>query len=114
MSEARASDVVVVEAGARRLAVPAAHVRELCAAGWVTPVPTAPPPVAGVTQLRGQILPVLDLAEPARAVQPDDPLLVVEYGPVRAALLIDRLLPIDEAAERLDLGALFDALRKAP
>ena len=108
------SDVVVVEAGARKLAVPAAHVRELMAAGWVTPVPTALPPVVGVTQLRGQILPVLDVATPPRAVQADDPLLVLEHGPVRAALLIDRLLPADEAAERLDVGALFDSVRRAP
>lgn len=105
-------DVVVVEAGARRLAVPAAHVRELRAAGWVTPVPLAQPPIVGVTALRGQVLPVLDLGEPPRAVQPDTQLVVFEYGPMRAALVIDRLLPADQEAERLDLGALFDTVRR--
>jgi hypothetical protein len=105
------SDVVVVEIGERRLAVPAAHARELAAAGWVTPVPTAQPPVAGVTELRGQILPVLDLAEAPRAVQPGEPLLVLEYGPARAALPFTRLLGPEVAAERLDVGALFDRVR---
>ena len=105
--------VVVVEAGARRLAVPAAHVRELRAAGWVTPVPLGPPPVVGVTALRGQVLPVLDVVEPPRPVQPDTPLLVLEYGPAWAALVIDRLLPAETEAERFDLGALFDAVRRS-
>jgi hypothetical protein len=87
----------------------------------VTPVPTAPPPVVGVTQLRGQILPVVDVADPPRVVQPQDPLLVLEYGPARAALVFTRLCPPDEATaragdgavavERLDVGALFDLVR---
>lgn len=112
------SDVVVVEVGARRLAVPLAHVRELTTAGWVTPVPTATAPVVGITQLRGQIMPVLDVAQPPRVVQAEDPLLVLEYGPARAALVVTRLCAPDEAAdpapERLDVGALFDSVRGRP
>jgi chemotaxis signal transduction protein len=106
------ADVVVVDVGGRKLAVAVAHAREVAAAGWVTPVPTARPPVAGVTQLRGQILPVLDVAETPRVVQPEDPLLVLEYGPARAALVFTRLCAPDEPAERLDVGALFDAVRR--
>jgi len=113
------SDVVVVDVGGgRRVAVAVTHAREITAAGWVTPVPTARPPVAGVTQLRGQILPVLDLADPPRAVRPEDPLLVLEYGPARAALVFTRLCQPDETPapqlERLDVGALFDAMRARP
>jgi chemotaxis signal transduction protein len=88
------------------------HAREIAAAGWVTPVPTAKAPVAGVTQLRGQILPVLDVNEPPREVQPEEPLLVVEYGPVRAAIVFDKLCANDEPAEVLDVGALFDKCRR--
>jgi hypothetical protein len=109
------SDVVVVDVGGRRLAVAVAHVRAITAAGFVTPVPTAPLPVLGVTQIRGQILPVVDVADPPRIVQPQDPLLVLEYGPARAALVFARLCPPDDAAdasiERLDVGALFDLVR---
>jgi chemotaxis signal transduction protein len=107
------AELVLVEIAGRRLALPSAQVRSVAAASWVTPVPTAPPPVAGVTQIRGHILPVIDLVEPARPVQPDDPLLVIEYGPARAALRVDRVLADDTPgdAERLDVGALFDALR---
>ena len=113
------SDVVVVDVGERRLAVAVAYVRAISAAGFVTPVPTAAPPVVGVTQLRGQILPVLDVVDPPRVVQPQDPLLVLEYGPARAALVFTRLCPPEEAAddgpggkiERLDVGALFELVR---
>ena len=117
------SDVLIVDVGERRLAVAVAHVRAISAAGFVTPVPTAPSPVVGVTQLRGQILPVIDIIHPPRVVQPQDPLLVLEYGPVRAALVFTRLCPPDEAddagagappgatIERLDVGALFDLVR---
>jgi chemotaxis signal transduction protein len=105
-------DFVVVETAGRKLAVATAHAREVAAAGWVTPVPTAKPPVAGVTQLRGQILPVLDVADPPRAVHAEDPLLVLEYGPAKAALVFDKLCPPGTEAERLDVGALFDSVRR--
>ena len=81
----------------------------------VTPVPSAPAPVVGLTQLRGQILPVLDLHPGApRTPRPNDPLIIVELGPVRAALLVDHVLGVESdppAAEVLDVGALFDQVR---
>jgi hypothetical protein len=43
-------------------------------------------------------------------VQPEDPLLVLEYGTMRAALVFARLCPPDEPhadAEPLDVAALF-------
>ena len=109
------ADVVVIDVGGRKLAVSTAHAREVAAAGWVTPVPLALPPIAGVTQLRGQILPVLDVVAPPRAVQPDDPLLVLEYGETRAALVFARLCPGAEThadAEPLDVAALFAQVRR--
>lgn len=112
------AEVVLVEVGGRRWAIPTARVREVAAVSTVTPVPSAPPPVVGLTQLRGHIVPVIDLAEGGpRAARPNDPLVVVELGPARAALLVDRVvgISVDEAAhqaELLDVGALFDELRK--
>ena len=86
------SDVVVVDLGDRRVAIPSSQAREVAAAGWVTPVPTAPPLVAGVIQLRGQVLPVLDLSQSGRPLRPEDSLLIVEYGPARAALRVLELV----------------------
>jgi purine-binding chemotaxis protein CheW len=105
------SDVVVVDVGDRRVAIPSSQAREVAAAGWVTPVPTAPALVVGVIQLRGQVLPVLDLGGHARPMRPEDSLLIVDYGPARAALRVFELLPADTPAERLDLGAIFDSIR---
>jgi purine-binding chemotaxis protein CheW len=109
------SDCVLVRVGERRVAVPTARVREVAAVVVVTPVPQAPSLVVGLTQLRGQILPVLDLGRGGgRAPRPNDPLVVVELGPVRAALLVDHVLGVEPdppAAELLDVGALFDELR---
>src|SRR3954467_1300712 len=109
------ADVVVIDVGGRKLAVSTANAREGAAAGWVTPVPLARTPVAGVTQLRGQILPVLDVVDPPRAVQPEDPLLVIEYGQTRAALVFVRLCSPDDThpdAEPLDVGALFASAQR--
>jgi purine-binding chemotaxis protein CheW len=108
------ADLVVVEVGGRRLGLPAARVREIAALSTVTPVPTAPPQVVGLTQLRGHIVPVLDLAAEPRAPRPNDPLVIVELGPARAALLVDRVLGVQAAdeVEALDVGALFDELRQ--
>jgi len=114
------SEVVVVVAGGKRWALPTARVREVAQLSALTPVPTAPPPVVGLTQLRGQIVPVLDLApdgggEDARAPRPGDALVVVELGPVRAALWVERVLGVESdpaGVEPLDVGALFDDLRK--
>jgi chemotaxis signal transduction protein len=106
---------VVVDVGARRLAIAVEHVRAISAAGWVTPVPMAPLPVVGVTQLHGQILPVLDVEEPPRVVQPHDPLLVLEHGAARAALVFNRLCPPEDTdganVEPLDVVALFERVR---
>jgi chemotaxis signal transduction protein len=108
-------DVVIIDVGGRKLAVPTAHTREVAPAGWVTPVPLALAPIAGITQLRGQLLPVLDVVTPPRAVQPEDPLLILEHGATRAALVFARLCPPDEShadAEPLDVGALFAQARR--
>jgi purine-binding chemotaxis protein CheW len=109
------SEVVVVRVAGRAYAVPTVRVREVAHLVALTPVPTAPPRVAGLTQLRGQILPVLDLiADGVRTLKPNDPLLVVELGPVRAAIAVDSIEGVQAAGEgaiAIDVGALFDELR---
>lgn len=44
----------------RRLALPVSHVREILRLEEITGVPNAPAPVAGVMNLRGHVLPVVD------------------------------------------------------
>jgi len=110
-------DAVVVRIAGRKLAVPSARVREVAQVTTVTPVPQAKPEVKGLTQIRGHILPVLDLQpEAQRQARPGDPLLVVELGPVRAALLVDGVDGVesvdkDSPLELVDVGVLFDHVR---
>jgi purine-binding chemotaxis protein CheW len=110
------ADVVRVRVGERFWAIPTARVREVAVVGNLTPVPHAPPAVLGLMQLRGQILPVIELQPKAEPVtlKPGQPLLVVEVGPIRAALRVDHVLgvePESRSVELFDVAALFDRLR---
>jgi purine-binding chemotaxis protein CheW len=50
------------EVAGARMAIAAEHVEEILPLGTVTPVPLAPPRVRGLMSLRGDALPLLDLA----------------------------------------------------
>ena len=52
---------VVFKVGTAEYAMPAADVLQMESYSGVTPVPGAPPFVAGVVQVRGRVLPLLDL-----------------------------------------------------
>jgi purine-binding chemotaxis protein CheW len=52
---------VVFKVGGAEYAVPAADVLQMESYAGATPVPGAPPHVAGIVQVRGKLLPVVDL-----------------------------------------------------
>jgi purine-binding chemotaxis protein CheW len=85
---------VMFQVGRADYVVPAADVTQMESFAGATEVPGAPPHVAGVVQLRGQVLPVLDvrarfgLAPHERS--PDARIIVVERQDRRVALLVDR------------------------
>lgn len=74
-------EVVVFQLGDERFAVETRYVREVLRACQCTPVPDAPRLLAGVTNLRGEVLAVLDLDSlfhPTASVQADQhPSLIV-------------------------------------
>jgi two-component system chemotaxis response regulator CheV len=53
---------VMIRLAAEEYAMPVGHVREVAELGRVEPVPRARPELLGIKNLRGQILPVIDLA----------------------------------------------------
>jgi chemotaxis signal transduction protein len=55
-------DVIVFRLGERRFGLELSHVREVLRLGRVTPVPLTPPTLIGAMHVRGQVLPVIDLA----------------------------------------------------
>lgn len=86
-------------------AVRTAHVRELYNEYLLTPIPCLPPYIAGVINIRGEIVSVTDLkslmgmgASEAQLRPGDDqsPVIVVAEGPVCTALIVDTIGDIVE------------------
>jgi len=61
----------------------------------VTPVPQAPPSLVGVLNLRGEVLPLVQLDTlldmPPRSYTPGDQILVLSCGDVDIGLVVDRV-----------------------
>jgi purine-binding chemotaxis protein CheW len=104
---------VRVRVAAEHYAVPVEQVLEVADLGQIAPVPGSPPEIVGVGNLRGQVIPVIDLAttlglsggEPSRVV-------VAEAGELRAGLLVDEVLDVGEmplASEPVESAYLLGA-----
>lgn len=91
-------------------ALPVSIVRQVEMVEKITSVPTSPPYVLGVTSIRGQVLPVLDLRRrlglPSRAADRRSRLLVVEWSARTVALLVDSATEFREVS--------LEALKEAP
>ena len=92
---------VRLRVAAEALALPADHVLEVAGLGEVEAVPRTRPEMLGVRNVRGQILPVVDLALllgiPRTA--PPSRLLVAEAGGVRAGFAVDEVIGVGELAD---------------
>ena len=82
-------------------AVSVLNVLEVASLGDVTPVPGAPIEILGVRNLRGKILPVIDLAAllATRRSRPAGRLLVAESEGRQAGLAIDEVTEVGELAD---------------
>lgn len=78
----------------RAFALPVTHVRGVHRAGHITPLPGSPAAVRGLTNLRGRVIPVIDLAVELElgvtAVGGRSRILDAEIGPRRIGLLTER------------------------
>jgi purine-binding chemotaxis protein CheW len=97
-------DVLVFEVAGRRFGLPAVAVREVVRAVALVPLPNAPAVVEGVINLRGTVVPVLDIRGrfrlPAKPLAHTDHLVVASAGQRVVALRVDRaheLLSFDRA-----------------
>lgn len=98
------SQVVVLRCGGATFGVPIERVREIVMVPAITPVPESGAFVRGIINLRGRILPVLDLGQRLGLAPglPEDGgrILVVEQDAAHALGLL-----VDEASEVLRLSA---------
>jgi purine-binding chemotaxis protein CheW len=106
---------VRVRVGGEHYALPVTGVLEVAPMGEISPVPGAPRPVLGVRNLRGQVLPVVDLGAVLGIEAAGSPsrILVAESGFRRAGLAVDSVLGVaelPEATTAVDSGCLAGAV----
>ena len=89
--------------GVEQYALPVDHVLEVAELGDLAAVPGAPSAVLGVRNLRGQVLPVFDLAAVLGLPRDGAParLVVVEQGSLLAGLAIDEVHDVEELPDEL-------------
>ena len=84
-----------VRLGDAVLALPATAVREIVRAVAITPLPGAPAIIEGAINVRGALVPVLDirgrLKLPARPLDPDQFLVMMHAGARTVALRVDEV-----------------------
>ncbi len=87
------SDLLTFDLGSQRCAVALADVVEVVRMVAMSHLPDAPPLVEGIINLRGQVVPVLDLRArfglASKAVDLSDHLVVARAGPRLAAIRVD-------------------------
>jgi purine-binding chemotaxis protein CheW len=85
-----------------RYGLPVADVREIVRAVLPVPLPGAPGVVEGVINLRGSVVPVLDLRQrlrlPTRPVEPTDHLVITRATGRLVALRVDRVVGLSRVA----------------
>lgn len=92
-------ELLCVEGGGQVYALDIMVIREILRNQAVTPVPRAPAPVAGVTNLRGELIPVIDLHQavtgaPARGETADPKLVVVRAAGRVTALRVEQVIEV--------------------
>ena len=92
-------EALLFELAGQRFALRLSDVDELVRACALQALPKAPPPVSGVLNLRGAIVPVLDLRRrfelPEKKLEPSDLFVLARRGQQRVGLIVDMVLGIE-------------------
>lgn len=95
--------LVVFELDDREFALPIQDVAEILPMVLVTPVPEVPPWVVGVVNLRGRVIPIVDLRTrlgmQPRPAELTTPILVAEQGTRKLGLIADAVRDVIELSD---------------
>ena len=103
------SQLVTFVLGEREYATPLAVIREVVRLEGLTDLPGMTPPLAGVLDLRGAALPVLDLRS-AAGKQGRGDVLVMDAEDSQVGIAVDRVSAVVDAEELGQAGAAGDEL----
>src|SRR3546814_10045088 len=92
--------IVVFELSEYRYAIPMADAREFARVPSIVPLPKAPVVVEGVVNIRGKVVPVLDIRKrfrlPEKRAHPMDHLVIAHADRRLVALRVDRVLGVED------------------
>lgn len=101
VQQLRHRHILVFEVAGKRLGLEAEEVLEVQRAVAVSPLPTAPDGIEGVVDMRGRLVPVVDVRErfglPRRPICLEDHFVIVSDAGAPVALRVDRALELREA-----------------
>ena len=113
------TDYVIFTTAGQLFGLPIEHVQEVFALANITRVPLAGPEIAGVLNLRGRIVTVIDLANRLQLDAPRDataPMVIgIERGAESLGILVDRvgevlsLAEVDREPTPINLDRTLDA-----
>ena len=95
-------EILVFEIDGCRYGLSSADIRELVRVPTSVSLPKAPAVIEGIINLRGKVVPVLDIRKrfrhPAKAAQPQDHLVVAQADRRLVALRVDRAVGLSEVS----------------
>ena len=113
-TDSTVTSLLSVRLGGATVALPAAAVREIVRAVAITPLPSAPRIIEGAVNVRGVIVPVVDLRQrlglAAKPLDPDEFLVLLVAG---ARLLGIRVDDVDDLVD-VEAGQLGDPEALSP
>jgi purine-binding chemotaxis protein CheW len=101
--EERDEDVLIFRLGEGRYRLPIGAVREVVPLQRYTPLPATPPFMVGLVNVRGWLLPLLDLRPLLQlpAARPDGYVLIVNAGTIEVGLLADEVVEVARHSREL-------------
>lgn len=88
--------LVIASLDMLRLGIPVDAVDRVIMAAEITPLADMPPAIAGVIDIHGEVMPVIDLRErfrlPSKPLQPSDHFVIVRQGGRALAVAVDDVL----------------------